>query len=176
MQKLIWGIAITCAAAGCSTSNTSGSTTQSCSDLTVTAAKPPAGWNGSVFTIVMENHSRGDILGNGQAKYINELAKSGAVANGYHDSYVHPSEPNYLWMVAGENFGVLDDADPSSHPLDATSHIADQLELAGLSWKTYQESMGDPCGVTSHGRYAAKHNPLVYFTDINGWEDRKSTR
>ena len=37
-----------------------------------------------------------------------------AVANGYHDSYVHPSEPNYLWMASGENFGILDDDDPAS--------------------------------------------------------------
>ena len=52
----------------------------------------------------------------------------------------------------------------------STSHIADQLELAGLTWKSYQESMGAPCGLTSHGRYAAKHNPFVYFDDINGWD------
>jgi phospholipase C len=94
------------------------------------------------------------------------------VAEGYHDSFVHPSEPNYFWMVAGQNFGVLDDSDPGSHHLASTSHIADQLELAGLSWKSYQESMGSPCGLTSHGRYAAKHNPFAYFDDINGWDGK----
>jgi phospholipase C len=73
-------------------------------------------------------------------------------------------------MVSGENFGVLDDADPSSHPITSKSHLADQLEMAGLSWKTYQESMGSPCGLTSHGLYAAKHDPFVFFTDINGWD------
>src|SRR4029077_3955600 len=113
-------------------------------------------------TIVMENHSRSEILGNASAPYINGLASRGATAVGYHDSYVHPSEANYLWMVAGENFGVLDDDDPASHPIDSTSHVADQLEMAGLSWKTYQESMGDACGLTSHGRYAAKHDPFVF--------------
>src|SRR5258705_4790186 len=30
--------------------------------------------------------------------------------------------------------------------------------------------MGAPCGLTSHGQYAAKHNPFVYFSDINGWD------
>jgi phospholipase C len=30
--------------------------------------------------------------------------------------------------------------------------------------------MGAPCGLKSHGRYAAKHNPFVYFDDINGWD------
>src|SRR5207237_9335043 len=41
---------------------------------------------------------------------------------------------------------------------------------AGLTLKTYQESMGAPCGLRSHGRYAVKHNPFAYFTDINGWD------
>ncbi len=157
------------AAAGCS--NTSGNTSQTCSALTATTAKPAVAWQqGSLFTIVMENKSRGDILGNPAAPYINSLAKQYTLANGYHDSYVHPSEPNYLWMVAGENFGVLDDNDPASHHIDATSHIADQLELADLTWKSYQEGMGSPCGLVSHDRYAAKHDPFVYFDDVNGWD------
>src|SRR3569623_1166737 len=158
------------AVAGCS--NTSGNTSDTCAPLTRTSATPMTQWTGSVFTIVMENKSRGDILGNRSAPYITQLAKQGAVAVGYHDSYVHPSEPNYLWMAAGENFGILDDADPIKHTVDSSSHIADQLELAGLSWKAYQESMGEPCGLVSHGRYAAKHDPFVYFEDINGWDGK----
>src|SRR5215475_14664943 len=151
--------------------NTSGNTLAVCSPLTTASTVAAAPWKGgTVFTIVMENHSRSQILGNSQAPFINQLANQYAVAEGYHDSFVHPSEPNYFWMVAGQNFGVLDDGDPASHHLASTSHLADQLELAGLSWKSYQESMGSPCGLTSHGRYAAKHNPFAYFDDINGWD------
>ena len=29
--------------------------------------------------------------------------------------------------------------------------------------------MGAPCGLVSHDRYAAKHDPFVYFDDLNGW-------
>ena len=152
------------------TSNTSGNTSDVCSPLIATQATPPPGWTGSVFTIVMENKSQGDILGNRDAPFINSLAQQGAVALGYHDSFVHPSLSNYIWMVAGENFGVLDDADPASHHIDSTSHIADQIERAGLTWKTYQEGMGAPCGISSHGRYAAKHDPFVYFNDVTGWD------
>jgi acid phosphatase len=159
------------AVAGCA--NNAGNTLATCDPLTsAPAAAAPPHWGGTVFTIVMENHSRDQIFGNSQAPYINSLANQNAIAEGYHDSFVHPSEPNYFWMVAGQNFGVLDDADPGSHHLDATSHIADQLELAGLSWKAYQESMSAPCGLTSHGRYAAKHNPFAYFNDINGWDGK----
>jgi phospholipase C len=153
---------------GCA--NTSGSTLAACDPLATAPATSPPQWKGTVFTIVMENHSRGQILGSAKAPYINQLASQGAVAEGYHDSYVHPSEPNYFWMVAGQNFGILDDKDPSAHHIASTSHLVDQLELAGLTWKSYQESMGDPCGLTSHGRYAAKHNPFAYFDDINGWD------
>jgi hypothetical protein len=155
---------------GCGAANTSGSTDKICRSVTTTAAVRPDAWKGSVFTIVMENKSYGDIIGNGAAPYINQLAKDNAVAAGYHDSYIHPSEPNYIWMVAGENFGILNDDDPNaSNVINSQSHVADQLERAGLTWRSYQESMGAPCGLTSHGTYAVKHNPFVYFADVNGW-------
>ena len=154
-------------AAGCV--NTSGNTNNQCRPLTATTAARPSPWSGTVFTIVMENHDRTQILGNPAAPFINQLAQSGAVAAGYHDSFVHPSEPNYIWMIAGENFGILNDADPQpASAISSQSHLADQLELAGLTWKTYQESMGAPCGLKSHGLYAVKHNPFAYFADING--------
>ena len=157
------------ALAGCA--NTSGNTSVACNALTPAPAKPMPGWTGSVFVIVMENKSRGQIIGNTtDAPFINSLASQNALAAGYHDSYVHPSEPNYIWMVSGENFGILNDNDPGpGNHIASSSHIADQLEMAGLTWKSYQESMGQPCGLQSHDEYAAKHNPFVYFDDINGW-------
>ena len=168
-MKSSWYLTMVAALAACAP-NTSGTTMASCRALAPRPAVTPVGWGGTVFTIVMENRSRSEILGPGGPPFINALARRSATAAGYHDNYVHPSEANYLWMVAGQNFGVLDDHDPAAHHLDATSHIADQLERAGLSWKAYQESMGAPCGLRSHGRYAAKHDPFVYFNNINGWD------
>jgi acid phosphatase len=157
------------AAAGCAPNN-SGSTTVACRSLTAAPAQRASQWGGTVFTIVMENHGRGDIIGSDDAPFINGLLKQGAEAAGYHDSYVHPSEPNYIWMIAGENFGILNDDDPNGgNTQSSTSHLADQIEGAGLTWKTYQESMGAACGLQSHGAYAVKHNPFAYFSDINGW-------
>ena len=165
MKLYLGAVVITLAAIACQ--DTSGSTSRTCSALSVTEPHPIEEMkHGTLFTVVMENKSFGDIIGNSDARYINSLLKQGALLAGYHDPHVHPSEPNYLWMISGENFGVLDDSDPVDHPIDATSHIADQLELAGLSWKSYQQSMGAPCGTSSHGKYAAKHDPFVYFTDI----------
>ena len=167
-MKSLFTLLALAASAGCA--STAGNTDVSCQPLTPGPATRPAGWTGTVFTIVMENKSRAEIAGNASAPFINQLIHQGALAAGYHDPKIHPSEPNYLWMVAGQNFGVLDDRDPASHHLASTSHLADQLELAGLTWKTYQEDMGEPCGLVTHGRYAAKHNPFVYFDDINGWD------
>jgi len=154
----------------CNGPATFGNTDVACRPLSTTRAARPNGWGGTVFTIVMENHSADQIFGSSDAPYINALAAQGAVASGYHDSYVHPSEPNYLWMVAGENFGILNDGDPGpSNTISATAHLADQIEHAGLTWKAYEEGMGAPCGLFSHDRYAAKHDPFVYFGDVNGW-------
>jgi phospholipase C len=169
MRALVVGSLAIVGAVGCA--NDAGNTNVACEALTQTAVSRTADWGGTVFTIVMENHDASQIIGNTtDAPYINQLVAQGAVASGYHDSFVHPSEPNYIWMIAGENFGVLDDNDPISHHLDATSHVADQIERAGLTWKSYQEGMGAPCGVTSHDRYAAKHDPFAYFDDVNGWD------
>jgi phospholipase C len=159
--------------------STAGNTNAECRALSSTSPQQRSPqWSGSVFTIVMENHSYSDIVGNPAAPYINSLVAKNAVAAGYHDSYVHPSEPNYIWMVAGENFGIMNDGDPGppSNVIASRSHLADQLEAAGLTWKGYQESMGQPCGLTSHGLYAVKHNPFAYFTDIDGWDGSTFSR
>ena len=99
------------------------------------------------------------------------LANQNAVAYGYHDTFVHPSEPNYLWMVSGENFGVLDDDDPIAHHarFDVAPRRSDRdgrpdLEvLPGVDGRSR-------AALTSHDRYAAKHDPFVFFNDINGWD------
>jgi hypothetical protein len=157
--------------AACRDVATWGSTNVACRPLTASTANRPQAWRGTVFTIVMENHSQGQILDDDGPLFIRALAAQGAVAAGYHDPYVHPSEPNYLWMVAGENFGIISDDDPGpGNTIGATAHLADQIEHAGLTWKAYEESMGAPCGLVSHDTYAAKHDPFVFFSDINGWD------
>ncbi len=157
--------------AGAACVNTSGNIDTVCKDISAQDLVPAPAWSGTIFTIVMENKSRSEIVGNRKdAPYINSLIDHYALAAGYADNLVHPSEPNYIWMIAGENFGVLDDDSPQSHHIASTSHIADQLEMQGLSWKGYMESMGDPCGLSSRYPYEPKHDPFVFFDDINGWD------
>jgi hypothetical protein len=119
---------------------------------------------GTVFTIVLENRRFGGVIGNPHAPYANELAARFALAGNYHAGS-SPSLPNYLTMLAGQDFGVHDDEGPRYHPLDAPQ-LADQLEAAGLSWRAYFESMPAPCTLGPVGNYAVKHNPFVYFAAV----------
>jgi hypothetical protein len=124
----------------------------------------------------MENHNWSSIQGNtSAAPYINSLL---AGANDSQTSYAtqyfnpsgnHPSLPNYLWLEAGTNFGIADDNLPSGHPLNTTSHLVTLLTKAGISWKAYQEGIGDgTCPLSTNNPYAPKHNAFVYFNDVHG--------
>jgi hypothetical protein len=156
---------------------------------------------GSIFVIAMENHnftqpdptsSPQQIFGNPAAPYINSLITAGH-PNAEHVSYatayfnaghgVHPSEPNYVWAEAGTDFGVHTDADPDPAVGNVFSviHLTRQLDMAGISWKNYQEDVQlspsplksasgtngpvNPFNGTTQYNYAVKHNPMAFFPD-----------
>ena len=111
---------------------------------------------------------------------------------------IHPSEPNYIWAEAGDNLGNSNDADPCpSNSHNTTAHLSAFLTVAGKSWRSYQEDtdvdlstnttlpqsswtvpLTSHSGVFASGvnaynysnqyNYAAKHNPMVFFSDTNG--------
>jgi phospholipase C len=130
-----------------------------------------------VFVIVLENHDWSQIKGSSSAPYINgTLLAQGAHAENYQNvPNLHPSLPNYIWLESGGNQGVTDDATPSVHQLGTTQHLTSLLNKAGVSWKSYQEDIsGNECPIDYVGLYAPRHNPAVYFTDINGGLDRNN--
>ena len=147
---------------GSTTGTTTGTTTTTTSSATA-AWKPT-----KVFLILLENHNWSDIKGSASAPYINGLLAKGAHAEQYFNPPGnHPSEPNYLWLEAGTNFGVTDDNDPSLNSQTTTAHLVTQLEAAGHTWKSYQEDIsGTDCPLTSVNNYAPKHNPMVFFQDV----------
>src|SRR6266571_2871305 len=132
-----------------------------------------------VVVIVMENHGLGDIINNPSAPFMNQLASSFTLATNY-TAVNHPSLPNYLSLVSGQDFAPWSKTDCSPGPRCSTgnaSNIVDRLENRGLTWKAYMEDYPSICG--SHcspgscflgdigtGQYAAKHDPFVYFDDI----------
>ncbi|MEP7119410.1 MAG: alkaline phosphatase family protein [Byssovorax sp.] len=128
----------------------------------------PTGSTPKVLIVLMENHVWSAIKASPSAKYIHMLAMMGAHSEQhFNPPGLHPSEPNYLWLEAGDNLGVLDDSAPGAHHFATKAHLVTQIEAAGLTWKTYQEGIsGADCPLKSTGKYAPKHNPMVYFDDV----------
>ena len=125
----------------------------------------------------MENHDWHQIKDSRSAPYINEtLLTMGAHAKSYYTPPgLHPSLPNYLWLEAGTNFGVSNDRSPVANHQDSTAHLTSLLSAAGISWKSYQENIsGSTCPLVTYGLYDPKHNPMVYFDDVAGGNDRNS--
>jgi phosphatidylinositol-3-phosphatase len=115
-----------------------------------------------IFVIILENHEYGDVIGNDDLPYLNDLAQHYGLATASY-GVRHPSLPNYLALTGGDTFGVTSDCTDCF--VDAPN-LVDQIEGAGKSWKAYMEGMPSPCFLGNHGRYAQKHNPFVYYDDV----------
>jgi hypothetical protein len=137
----------------------------------------------TAFVIVMENKNWSDIKASADAVFIKQLLAQGAHAEQYFNPpHLHPSEPNYLWLEAGNNYGLTSDNDASSSNYIANQpHLVAQLGQAGISWKSYQEDIdGTTCPLSSSPSaspqaYAAKHNPFVFFGDLTNNNDPASS-
>ena len=177
----------------------------------------------TVFIFPLENHDLvqanptghpQQLLGNPACPYFNSLITPGnpnsaqtAYATHYFSSAIdgeHPSEPNYVWVEAGTDFGVHTDRDPSAaaaNQFSDTMHLSGQLTAAGIPWRDYQEDVQystselvsasgsnavvNPYNGTTEYNYAVKHNPMAFFTDTqnkncypftNFWADLASNR
>jgi hypothetical protein len=119
-----------------------------------------------VFVIVLENHSRDSVIGSPYMPKLTALAKAHGIARNYY-GVTHPSQPNYVAMIAGDTFGVNDDG---PHRFSARN-LVDQLEPTH-TWAAYMESapkagyLDDYYPSPSARLYASKHNPFVLFDDI----------
>jgi phosphatidylinositol-3-phosphatase len=145
----------------------------------------------TVFIILMENHNWTgdgtlDIKGNPQAPYINNtlLPIASHAESYYNPPNLHPSLPNYLWLEAGTNFGILNDGLPSQNSQTTTQHLVTLLKNAGISWKAYEENInGTDCPLVNEGPidpngsqlYAPKHDAFVYFDDVTGNQNSNSS-
>ena len=119
--------------------------------------------------VVFENTEFDQVIGSPDAPTFRSLARRYALLTNYR-AVAHPSLPNYIAMVSGSTQGVASDC--TSCQVSAPN-LADALERAGMTWKTYAEGL-PRAGFTGAeaGRYAKKHNPLVYFTDVVSSPDR----
>jgi phosphatidylinositol-3-phosphatase len=130
--------------------------------------RPPA----HVVVVVLENHSRSQIIGDSHAPYLNSLARNGALYT-RSAAVTHPSQPNYLALFAGSTFGIGGDSCP--HRIKAPS-LGGQLRRTGHSFIGYSEGLPHTgyTGCTS-GDYARKHAPWVNFTNLPAGVNRPLT-
>jgi hypothetical protein len=143
------------------------------------AADTPTATHGGrldhIYVIMLENHSQSSVIDDPNAPFITNLAHQYAMADHYF-GVTHPSMPNYLAAIAGDNFGIQDDNDQNVVNLDRTN-LVDQLEAHHVSWDAYFDSL-PPNKLdrfwpsTSVQLYAKKHNPFVLFDDIINNPDR----
>jgi len=145
----------------------------------------------TVWVILMENHNwtgnnsgaafgDPDLKGNPLAPYVNgALLDTSAHAEQYFNPPGnHPSQPNYLWLEAGTNFGVLADTQPGQPQLFTHFHLTRLLEDAGISWTAYAEpDFGSPvfdnCPL-DFSDFDVEHLAFVYFNDVNHGLNPKS--
>lgn len=140
----------------------------------------------TVFVVMMENHNRvgndagasfndPDIEHNPLAPYINGTLKKIAAQplRYFNPPGNHPSQPNYLWLEAGTNFGQLADTQPGQVPgiKPDSKHLVTLLQSAGISWKSYAEhDYGSPnfhvCPL-DFTYVDVNHLAPVYFNDVN---------
>ncbi len=126
-----------------------------------------------LFVIMLENHSQSSVIDNPNAPYLTSLAHTYTMADHYY-GVTHPSMPNYIAAIAGDNFGIQDDEDENVVNLDRPN-LVDQLEARHVDWAAYMQDLpadklarfgpARPDG-TLISLYAKKHNPFVLFDDV----------
>ena len=118
-----------------------------------------------VVQVVFEN---GNVQDARKAPFFQKLANEG-VEFTRSFGVAHPSQPNYIAMIAGSTLGVVLDNQVN---LDAR-HLGDLLEEKGLSWKVYAEDYPGNCflGMTKR-KYARKHVPFLSFKNVQSSASR----
>ncbi len=134
----------------------------------------------NVFVIVMENTNWSSIQGNtSSAPYLNSLLSrpdASYATQYYNPAGIHPSEPNYIWMEAGDSKNLpgvnnfpSDGNASATNMTTTTDHLVTYLQNKGISWKGYMQGItAGTCPINSVNSYVPRHNPFVFFTDVSG--------
>jgi len=130
-----------------------------------------------IFVIMLENHSKSSVIGDPNAPFMTKLADHYQMASMYY-GVTHPSMPNYMASIAGDNFGIQDDNDQNVVNLDRLN-LVDQLERHHVRWGAYMDSL--PANKldrfwpdSTNPLYAKKHNAFVLFDDVKNSPSRMS--
>ena len=129
---------------------------------------------GHVFLIIGENTSYEQLTATRTPYLVGTLRPRSAWLTGYRALPRTKSLGEYIAMTSGQfnRCEARDDLPQGCH--QAVDNVFHQLAARGHSWKAYLESMINPCDVVDHGttwsgnKYAAHHNPVLYYNDLEG--------
>jgi phosphatidylinositol-3-phosphatase len=126
-----------------------------------------------VWLIMLENKEYSSLLDNPAAPYFNGLAAKYGLATNFYAT-AHPSQPDYVALVAGSVAGVSADTEYHLNRASLFSQLADR----GEPWRVYAQDVPGVCftgakggggldGPGAPGPYARKHNPAISFTSVS---------
>jgi hypothetical protein len=130
-----------------------------------------------VYVVMMENTNYADVVHTRGASatvdagmpFLASLARRGVLLTNAWQTY-HPSDQNYVAMVAGDTFKY----GPVYYPdYDLpVNHLGDLVEASGKTWRGYVQDMGTPCNLTSTGEgrrsFSPDDEPFVHFENVIG--------
>jgi hypothetical protein len=126
-----------------------------------------------VYVIIGENTELGQINAS-DAPYILGTLKPNAAWLTNYFALTHFSEANYVGMTSGQ-FTPCQQFDGSAASCHQdVDNLFHQLDTTATGWQSWMESMPEPCFLTSTGsakdlnHYGAKHNPAIFFDDVEG--------
>ncbi len=115
-----------------------------------------------IVLIVLENRDYQEVVGSKDMPNLNSLAKKYVQLSEYY-AIRHPSLPNYIALISGDTQNITNDC---TDCFINQPSMADAIESAGKTWKTYQEDLPSPCFVGNAKPYYQKHDPFIYFDSI----------
>jgi phospholipase C len=115
-----------------------------------------------IVMMLFENKEFGFVIKNPQMPNYNRLARENTLFTQQY-AIMHPSLPNYLALIGGDTFGITKNCNDC---FISARTLVDEIEDAGLTWKTYQEDYPRPCFLGDTHIYVQKHNPFIYFDAI----------
>jgi phosphatidylinositol-3-phosphatase len=113
-----------------------------------------------VVVIVFENSAASNVLAKGS--FFRYLANKYAYFSSDY-AICHPSAPNYLALTSGATYSQCGS---DTHHVYSATNIADELTAKGRTWDAFAESMPKACDVNDSYPYMVKHEPFLFYKDI----------
>jgi hypothetical protein len=110
-----------------------------------------------IIVIMEENLSYSTWRTTAKAPYAHQLASSCGEETNFHAA-THPSQPNYMAATSGAATGV--------GVMTSNDNIFHQMQVAGLTWRNYVESMTSACQKATTTYYKPGHNPAYWYTNL----------